>query len=98
MRAEPLSDTGGFAASKRDVILETYPAHSVIHSCPVPLLLQVSTQTSKSTLRFTGMGPNFDSSNASTVLTVVNSGTALNVTSQIYYNHPNTTLTHIHVA
>ena len=47
------------------------------------LLLQVSTQTSKSTLRFTGQGPNFDNANASTVLTVVNGGSALNVTTQV---------------
>ncbi len=58
----------------------------------------MSTQTSKSALRFTGEGPSFDSANASTVLTVINGGTALNVTSQSYYNHPNTTLTHIHIA
>ena len=41
------------------------------------------------------MGSN---ASAQTELTVESGGGSLNVTQQIYFNHPNTTLTHIHIA
>ena len=65
---------------------------------PPPCLLQQSTQTVSANLRFSGRGPTGTNASAQTVLMVESGGGSLNVTKQIYYNHPNVTLTHIHIA
>ena len=49
-------------------------------------------------IRFTGRGPTGSNASAQSELVVESGGGSLNVTKQIYYNHPNVTLTHIHVA
>eukprot|EP00891_Asterochloris_glomerata_P005381 jgi/Astpho2/5381/fgenesh1_pg.00075_%23_51_t len=57
-----------------------------------------STQTVSANLRFTGRGPAGSNASAQTELMVESGGGSLNVTKQIYLDHPNITLTHIHIA